>query len=68
MEDAELEEYKKLVLEISDLKDKIDNYLQSSQNAIEGMTYGEAIKKLWYLRNKQRITPKAVRERYAKSK
>lgn len=68
MEDAELEEYKKLILEISDLKDKIEGYLHSNQDAIEGMTYGDAVKKLWYLRNKQRITPKAVRERYVKSK
>lgn len=67
MEDVELEDYKKLVLEISDLKDKIERYLHSHFD-IEGMTYGEAIKKLSYLKNKQRMTPKTLRERYAKSK
>lgn len=68
MEDIELEKYKEIVSRISDLKNKIDRYLHNNQNEIDGMSYGEAMRMLSYFRNRLRITPKAIRERYAKSK
>lgn len=68
MEDIELEKYKEIVTRISDLKNKIDRYLHNNQNEIDGMSYGEAMRMLSYFRNRLRITPKAIRERYAKSK
>lgn len=68
MEDIELEKYTELVSEISDLKLKIEKYLHSNSNGVEGMTYGQAIKRLAFLRHKVSMTPKVIRERYAESK
>lgn len=66
MENDELEKYRKLVAEISDLKYKIEKYLHSNSSSIDDMTYGEAIKKLASLRAKQRMAPKSIREKYVK--
>jgi hypothetical protein len=68
MEDIELDRYKKLVIDISDLKKGIEEYRQMGFDNVCGMSYAEAIKKLAYLRNLQRITSKKVRQRYAEER
>jgi len=68
MEDIELDRYKKLVTDISDLKKGIEKYLHTGSDSVGDMSYAEAIKRLAYLRNLQRSTDKKVRQRYAETK
>lgn len=68
MEDPELENYKKIVKDISELKIKIDKYLYGGSETIAGMTYGDAVKKLSYLKNRLRNFSKEVKKRYNDSK
>lgn len=68
MEDLELDRYKKLVENISDLKKDIEKYLHTGSENVGNMSYAEAIKQLAYLRNLQRSTSKRVRQKYAETK
>jgi spore maturation protein CgeB len=68
MEDLELDRYKKLVENISDLKKDIKKYLHTGSENVGNMSYAEAIKQLAYLRNLQRSTSKRVRQKYAETK
>jgi hypothetical protein len=68
MEDFELEKYGKVVSEIDSLKKGIERYLHSGAESVGDMSYAHALKRLSNLRALQRMTPKKVRERYAKSK
>jgi spore maturation protein CgeB len=68
MEDLELDRYKKLVENISDLKKDIKKYLHTGSENVGNMSYAETIKQLAYLRNLQRSTSKRVRQKYAETK
>jgi len=68
MEDSELEKYKDIIKEISDLKLEIEKYLYGGSETVAGMSYGDAVKKLSYLKNRLRNFSKEVKKRYNDSK
>lgn len=64
MEKNDLINYKTLVSEISDLKEKIERYLHSDENSVGDMDYRTAVGKLMTLRRKQTNFSKKVKEEY----
>lgn len=68
MERTELEEYKELINKIANQKRKIERYLHSNADDVDGVPYTTALKTLSKLRALQRMTPKKVREEYARTK
>lgn len=67
MEDAKLDQYKKIIAGINKLQAEIRGYLHGNVD-VGGKSYGEALRELSRLRNLQRSTSKEVRERYQESK
>ena len=66
--DLDLERYREILAEITNINKKLDDYRNGNLDSLGGMSYSDIIRRLQYLKQKQLITKKDVKKRYAESK
>lgn len=68
LEELDLDRYKQILAEITGINKKLDDYRKGNPDSLGDMSYKDIVKRLQYLKQKQLITKKVVKQRYAESK